>query len=123
MYRIVTPVIWVSHRLHHAVPSRGSRTTTGVSVDRSPAQESSCGLTAAQRRHSRSRSDPSAARARTGRGCWPAQPDDSLRVRLQVEPPGWMALVPAVHRQRHEVGTVLHVADDDVAFVPGRPHR
>ena len=42
-------------------------------------------------------------------------------VRLQVEPPGWMTLVPAVHRRRHEVGTVLDVADDDAALVPGLP--
>src|SRR5215471_3774178 len=26
------------------------------------------------------------------------QPNDSLGVRFQVEPPGWMTLIPAVHR-------------------------
>jgi NADPH:quinone reductase-like Zn-dependent oxidoreductase len=112
LWTLMPAIVW-----RHAVLSRGSRTITGVSVDRRPAKESSCGLTAAQRCHSRSRSEPAAARARALAG----QPDDSLWVRLQVEPPRWVALVPAVHRQRHEVGTVLEVADDDAALVPGLP--
>src|SRR4029450_5108405 len=49
------------------------------------------------------------------------QADDGVRVRLQVEPPGGMALVPAVHRQRDEVGAVFEVADDDAALLPGLP--
>ncbi len=65
--------IWVKEAIIawcHVVPSRGSRTTTGVSVDRRPAEASICGSTATQRCHSRSRSSPAAGRARTGRGCW-----------------------------------------------------
>ena len=53
-----------------AVPSRGSRMITGVSVDRRLAYASSRGSTATQCCHSRSRSCPAAGRARTGRGCW-----------------------------------------------------
>ena len=40
------------------------------------------------------------------------QSDDGVRVRLEVEPPRGMALVPAVHRERDEVGAVFEVADD-----------
>src|SRR5205085_9132982 len=44
-----------------------------------------------------------------------------VRVRLEVEPPRGMALVPAVHRDRDEVRTVFEVADDDAALLPGFP--
>ncbi len=56
----------------HAVPSRGSRTITGVSVDRRTVYPSSFGSTASQRCHSRSRSSPAEGRARTWRACWRA---------------------------------------------------
>jgi len=39
--------------------------------------------------------------------------NDGVRVRLEVAPPRGMALVPAVHRDRDEVGTVFEVTDDD----------
>src|SRR5947207_8743712 len=42
-------------------------------------------------------------------------------MRLEVEPPRGMALVPAVHRERDEVRTVFEVADDDAALLPGLP--
>ena len=45
------------------------------------------------------------------------QTDEGVRVSLQVQPPGGMALVPAVHGQRDEVGPVFDVTDDDVALL------
>jgi hypothetical protein len=77
-------IVW-----RHTVPSRGSRTTTGVSVDRRPAKASSCGSAAAQRCHSRSRSEPAAARARTGRGT-SGRP---------AAGPGWKGALTAAGRQ------------------------
>jgi hypothetical protein len=47
------------------------------------------------------------------------QSDDGVWVRLEVEPPRGMALVPAVHRERDQVGAVFEVADDDAALSPG----
>jgi hypothetical protein len=49
------------------------------------------------------------------------QSNDGVRVRLEVEPPRGLALVPAVHRERDEVRAVFDVADDDAALVPGPP--
>src|SRR5687768_17880357 len=49
------------------------------------------------------------------------QSNDGVRVLLEVEPPRGMALVPAVHRERNEVGAVFDVADDDAALLPGLP--
>jgi hypothetical protein len=49
------------------------------------------------------------------------QSNDGVRVRLEVEPPRGVALVPAVHRERDEVGAVFEVADDDAALLPGLP--
>ena len=49
------------------------------------------------------------------------QPDDGVRMRLEVEPPGGMPLLPAVHREGDQVGAVLEVAEDDRALLPGRP--
>ena len=46
------------------------------------------------------------------------QPNDGVRVRLEVAPPRGMALVPAVHRDRDEVRTVFEVANDDAALFP-----
>src|SRR5918996_2539515 len=40
-------------------------------------------------------------------------------MRLQVEPPGWLAIGPAVHRQGDQVRTVLEVADDHAAPLAG----
>ena len=47
------------------------------------------------------------------------QTNDGIGVRLEVEPPGGMALVPAVHRQHDEVRAVFDVADDDASSLPG----
>src|SRR5262245_60038794 len=47
------------------------------------------------------------------------QSNDGVWVRLEVEPPRRIALVPAVHRQRDEVRPILEVADDDAAGPPG----
>jgi hypothetical protein len=38
-------------------------------------------------------------RARTRRGCWWRQSNDGVGARFEVEPPGAIALVAAVHRQ------------------------
>src|SRR5688500_369979 len=40
-------------------------------------------------------------------------------MRLQVEPPGWLGLCPAVHRHGHEVWAVLVVAEDHAALLAG----
>ena len=63
-------------------------------------------------------------RAGAHRALMPArQSNDDVRVRLEIEPPRGMALVPAVHRERDEVGSFLEVADDDTALLPGLPPR
>lgn len=49
------------------------------------------------------------------------QSNDSVRVRLEVEPPRGMALVSAVHGEHDQVGAVFDVADDDAVFFPRRP--
>ena len=47
-----------------------------------------------------------------------SQANYCVRVRLEIEPPRGMALVEAVHRERHEGGAVFEIADDDIAFLP-----
>ena len=47
------------------------------------------------------------------------QPNNGIRMRLEIEPPRGMALVPAAHREHDEIRAVLEVADDDAAFLPG----
>src|SRR5205823_3075011 len=47
--------------------------------------------------------------------------NDGIRVRLEIEPPRGIALVPAVHREHDEIRAVLEVADDDAAFLAGLP--
>jgi hypothetical protein len=37
-------------------------------------------------------------------------------MRLEIEPPRRMALVPPVHGEQDEIRTVLQIADDDAAF-------
>ena len=49
------------------------------------------------------------------------QANDGIRMRLEVEPPRGMTLLPAVHGEHDEIGAVLDVADDDAAFLPGLP--
>jgi hypothetical protein len=49
------------------------------------------------------------------------QSNDGVRVRLEVEPPRGMALIPAIHREHDEIGAVFEVADDDAALLPGLP--
>ena len=49
------------------------------------------------------------------------QSNGGVRMRLQVEPPRGMTLVPAIHREDNEVGTVFDVADDDAPVTSGLP--
>src|SRR5215467_7764139 len=42
-----------------------------------------------------------------------------VRPRLQVEPPGRLALTPAVHRHRDDIGAILEIAEDDAAPLAG----
>jgi hypothetical protein len=44
------------------------------------------------------------------------QPNDSVWVRFEVEPPGWMPFVPPVHRKREEVRAIFEVSHDDAAL-------
>ena len=44
------------------------------------------------------------------------QSNDSVWMRLEVEPPGWMPLVPPVHRKRDKVRAILEVSHDDAAL-------
>lgn len=49
------------------------------------------------------------------------QSNNGVGVRREVEPPGGMALVPAVHRVRDEVWAIFETADDDAALSRGLP--
>ena len=61
-------------------------------------------------------------RTRAHRARRPAlQANDGIRVRLEIEPPRGMALVPPVHREHDEIRAVFEVAEDDAAFLPGLP--
>ena len=103
-----------------AFPSRGSRMITGVSVDRRPAWASMSRSTETQRCHGRSRPARRQSVHAPG-GRLAGHTNDCVRVRLEVEPPRWIAFVETVHRQRDEVRTVFDVADDDAALLTGRP--
>ena len=103
-----------------SVRLRGSRTITGVSVDRRTASASSLGSTATQRCRRRPRSSPPLASADRAR-LLVRRSNDGVRVRLEVAPPRGMALVPALPRGRDEIRAVFEVADDDAALVPGLP--
>src|SRR5664280_1307190 len=46
------------------------------------------------------------------------QSNNGVGVRLEVEPPRGMTLVPAVHRDGDEVWAIFEVADDDAALLP-----
>ena len=47
--------------------------------------------------------------------------NDGGRMSFEVEPPGRVTLVPAVHGEQDEVGAVFEVTDDDVALLAGLP--
>ena len=105
-------VMW-SRRAVRGRP-RASRSTAGRHRRRSAGRPRPSAATAD---HARPRGRARAHRARV----LARQSNDGVRVRLEVEPPRGMALVPAVHRERDEVRAVLEVADDDAAFLPGLP--
>ncbi len=99
--------------------SRGSRTLTG---------ESLCGRRAAKSSRFASIPRPSGTRVararRPARGAHaPATPrrgsGHGVRMLLQVQPPRRLCRSPPVHRHRDEVGAVLDVAEDDLAWSPG----
>src|SRR5918994_1568093 len=47
------------------------------------------------------------------------QIDRRVWMRLQVEPPGWLPIGPAVHGKGDQIRTVLEVADDHAALLAG----
>jgi hypothetical protein len=49
---------------------------------------------------------------------WPVDEVDSgVRIRLQIKPPGRLAVRPTVHRHGDEIRTVFEVAEDDAALL------
>ena len=44
------------------------------------------------------------------------QSNDSVWMRLEVEPPGWMPFVPPVHSKRDKVRAIFEVSHDDAAL-------
>ena len=97
-----------------AAASLGSNTTTGVSTEQRRAKASSSGSMDSQRCHSRSRSFPNGKAGTHSAGSLVGEPDDSVRVGLEVEPPGGMPFVPTVHGEPGHVWPVLQVGDDDL---------
>ena len=95
-----------------ATPSvRGSRTTIAVSVDRSSrVAVDVVPHLAPARPQSRSLLAQGGAAAH-GQGAI-GHRDVRLRVRLEVQPPGGLAIGPAVHGHGHQVRAVLVVAQD-----------
>jgi hypothetical protein len=45
------------------------------------------------------------------------QIDRRVGMRLQIEPPGWLGISPAVHRKSDHIRTILEVADDDASLL------
>src|SRR5688500_11422622 len=45
--------------------------------------------------------------------------DRGVGMRLQIEPPRWLRVLPAVHRHRDQVRTILVIAEDHAALLTG----